>query len=517
MKIQTYKKSQPKVIKKAPFIRYLIFGFLLPITFGTALGFLPGCKKFVEIPPPTTQLVTASVFNNNATASSALTVIYAQMFSVASYSLAASPGLLSDELTSYASSGIYFQEYTNAMLATGGLGYGPWNNNAYNYIYQANAIIAGLQSNTGVSPAVKQQLTGEAYFIRAFWHFYLTNCYGDVPLVTTTNYAVIDVLPRTPRVQVLQQVVSDLTTAQGMLNKNYVDVSDTTTTTERTQPNKAAATALLARAYLYLGDYSNQNATDYGYAYNDANTVITNGSYSLCPNLSGPANSVFLKNSSEAIWQLATPLPATVNTYIGNAFILLAAPGSSNVTISTQLLNAFEPGDQRKTNWIGSITSGGKTYNFPYKYKVQTGGTTITEYTMVMRLAEQYLIRAEAQAHGAGGGIAGAIADLNTIRARAGLPPTTLTTSSTQSEVLTAILHERQVELFTEWGARWFDLNRAALNNPTGVNVSNVMGSPGNVCQFKGGTWNPDGHQMLYPIPINEITLDPHLTQNTGY
>jgi hypothetical protein len=499
MKNQLYKKGKSNLIEKIPFTHYLIFGFLL-----SAFGFMPGCKKFVEIPPPTSQLVTASVFNNNASASSALTVIYAQMFGLQSSTMALSTGLLGDELTSNASSGTNFQEYTNAMISTGT--YGPWNNNAYNYIYQANVIIAGLQSNTGVSPAVKQQLTGEAYFIRAFWHFYLTNCYGDVPLVTTTNYAVNDVLARTPRVQVLQQVVADLKTAQGMLNTNYVDVSDTITTTERTQPNQAAATALLARAYLYLGDYSNQNATDYGNAYTAASAVIGNSAYSLCSNLSGP-NSVFLKNSSEAIWQLATPLPATNNTNDGALFILLAAPGSNNFTISTQLLNAFEPNDQRKTNWIGSITVGGKTYYFPYKYKVQTGGTTITEYTMVMRLAEQYLIRAEAQAHGAGHGIAGAIADLNVIRTRAGLPPTTVTTSSTQAQVLAAILHERQVELFTEWGHRWFDLNRTGNTNA----VMSVV-SPS-----KGGTWSSDGHQMLFPIPINELTLDSHLTQNHGY
>src|SRR6202000_1804437 len=98
--------------------------------------------------------------------------------------------------------------------------------------------------------------TGEAKFIRAFWHLYLTNVYGDVPLALTTDYNVTGKLSRTPRVQVLQQVITDLKDAQSSLNSNYVDVTDTTATTERVRPNKAAATALLARVCLYLGDYA---------------------------------------------------------------------------------------------------------------------------------------------------------------------------------------------------------------------------------------------------------------------
>ena len=162
----------------------------------------------------------------------------------------------------------------------------------------------------------------------------------------------------------------------------------------------------------------------------------------------------------------------------------------------------------RFKNWLGIYTAPNtnKQYYFPYKYKSYQSGKPVTEYYMVLRLGEQYLIRAEARAQQ--GNISGALADLNSIRNRAGLASYTGPTDNTS--LLTAILHERQVELFTEWGHRWLDLKRTNT-------VNSIMGSPGNVCQAKGGTWNSDGHQAVFPIPLSEMNLNHNLTQNSGY
>jgi starch-binding outer membrane protein, SusD/RagB family len=461
--------------------------FLILITSFTA------CKKFVEIPPPTTELVTASVFNNDATATAAQIQIYIQMNQAGeSYYMAQENGLLADELNNYSTVSNQVQYYTNALLASQNPG--PWSR-AYNYIYQANAIIAALTNNSAVSPAVQEQLIGESKFIRAFWHFYLTNLYGDIPLVTSTNYTVNASTVRTPQAQIYQQIITDLKDAQNLLNINYVDASDTSITSERVRPTKWAATALLARVYLYTGDYSDAAA--------QATTVINNtGSYSLCSNL----NNVFLANSTEAIWQLQIPLPASnLATLDGNYFILVAAPGlgtNNSNTISAELLNAFENGDGRRSNWVDSIILGTNTYYFPYKYK-QYQSSTAGEYVMVLRFAEQYLIRAEAE--GNLGDSSGAITDLNIIRNRAGL---TNYSAVNNGSLLTAIIHERQVELFTEWGHRWFDLIRTG-------NAIAVMGGPTGVCAAKGGTWSPNWE--LYPIPQSDRSNDPNLTQNVGY
>lgn len=480
----------------------LVFGALLCL-----IGF--GCKKFVQIPPPQTQLVTTNVFSNNATATSALTNIYTLMWTNAeSYFASQCIGIYADELNSSSISTAQVQLYTNSLLATTTANnYGPWTN-AYKYIYDANAVIENLQKVSGCSPAVKQQLSGEAYFIRAFWHFYLTNIYGDVPLALSTSYTINNSISRTARVQVLQQVVKDLQIAQGLLNPNYVDASDTISTTARVRPNQASATALLARAYLYLGDYSGQNMGDYAKADSAATAIIGNSVYGLTT-----LGNVFSPTSKEAIWQIQTPSP-TSSTYAvtdGQFLILTGAPGTNvnnTVTISPQLMGAFESGDQRQSAWIGAITVNKTTYYFPYKYKVNSlnySSSNITEYDTPLRLGEIYLIRAEARAHE--GNITGAQSDLNAIRTRAGLGNTT---ASTQASLLTAILHERQVELFTEWGHRWFDLCRTG-------NAPSVMGPPGNVCQAKGGIWFSNNYQLLFPIPQADRNIDFNLSQNPGY
>ncbi len=454
--------------------------------------FFTGCKKFVDVGAPPTQMVTLNVFKTSATATAALQNIYVQMYnSTEFFNLERETGLLSDELKDYSGSPTTLQYYTNSMTADNY--FGPWNN-AYNFIFQANAILEGLKDNDAIAPSITKQLTGEAKFVRAFWNFYLTNCYGDVPLANSTSYTVNKSLARTPQAEVYQQIVNDLTDAQSLMSERFVDASDTTETSERVRPSKWAATALLARVYLYTKDYGKAEA--------QATAVINNTNYfSLATDL----NQVFLANSTEAIWQLGVPSPNLYNTPEGYFFILQGEP--STQAISDELIAAFEPDDQRFVNWVNSYTTPDPptvTYYYPFKYKI-FDDPSVSEYSTIFRLAEQYLIRAEARAHGAGTGLTGAISDLNEIRTRAGLPDYAGTED--EPSVASAILHERQVEFFTE-GHRWFDLIRTN-------SVNSVLGSPGNVCQSKGGSWSSDW--QLFPIPQGDRSRNRNLSQNHGY
>lgn len=452
------------------------------------------CKKIVDVEGPDTSINAANVYLNNATASAVLTGVYTNMSKSIFQnggipSLSFYLGLSADELTLYSGSTnvTYGAYYANALTNQNTLGSDFWNN-LYQTIFVTNSAIEGLTVSNSLTPGVKQQLLGEAKFMRAFCYFYLVNLYGDAPLALTTDHKINATLSRAPKNAIYQQIIIDLKDAQNQLSSNYLKANLIGSTTERVRPTKWAATALLARVYLYTGDNLNAAA--------QATAVINNSSTYNLTNL----NIAFLKNNSEAIWQLQ-PVLSGYNTQEARLFILPSS-GPSNplfpVYLNTDVVNSFEIGDQRKAIWTNNITVGVNNYFYSFKYKVSTG--EVTEYTMVLRLAEQYLIRAEARTKQ--NDFSGAQADLNVIRSRAGLPNTT---ANDNVSLLNAILHERQVELFTEWGHRWLDLKRTG-------NVDAVMGM---VTPTKGGTWQTT--DQLYPIPETELLKAPQLTQNPGY
>jgi hypothetical protein len=463
-----------------------------------------GCKKFLQVPPPSTEITGVTVYSNATSAVAVMTGLYSNMMagpelSSGVLSIGWFMGLAADELTSYDPGNLeQSQFYLNALTSFSQLNsnYYFWTE-LYNDIYTTNAVLEGVKNSGAITDSAKKQIIGEAEFMRAFLNFYATNLYGNIPLVTTTNYQVNNTLFRTAKDTVYQQIIADLLDARSKLSEGFVDASGFSTT-ERTRPNAGAVAALLARVYLYTNRWDSAEA--------EATTVISNSSsYSL-----DSLNAVFLANSTEAIWQLEPSYPG-VNTWDASYYNLqgLPSPGQSNsVALSSFLTASFESGDERYTNWIGFFTPDSiNYYYYPYKYKVWQPGQPVTEYTMVLRLAEQFLIRAEARAEqGNINGGTGALADLNVIRNRAGLPNYSGPTD--QQSILAAILHERRVELFTEWGHRWFDLSRTN-------NLNSVMGSPENVCQLKGGTWNPDW--ALLPIALQELQINSHLVQTPGY
>lgn len=461
---------------------------------------ISGCKKFVEVPAPITSTNAANVYTSDLTAAAVLTGIYTNISfqdgnSYADItSLSSFAALSADELTLYEQTNTtYLPFYINNITSLTSTGV-FWTI-FYPYIFIANSAIEGLNNSTGLTPAVKQQLLGEARFVRAFCYFYLVNLYGDIPLVVSSNYKKNSLLIRTPASLVYQQIITDLIDAKNLLSTNYLQ-SDALTpypisSAQRVRPTKWAAAALLARAYLFIGDYPDAESM--------ADSVIMNGSlYSL-----GRLNTAFLENSSETIWSLQpTGTGAQSNTGDGALFVLPSTgPGGMHtVYLSNSVVNSFELNDQRRTNWVDSVIAGGITYYYAYKYKIGAVDATTQEYIMVLRLAEQYLIRAEARAQQ--NKIGGAQADLDTIRARAGL---SITEANEKTSLLTAILHERQVELFTEWGHRWIDLKRTNK-------INEIMTI---VTPTKGGSWS--SFKSLYPVPQSEINFDPNLKQNNGY
>ncbi|MFI5138329.1 MAG: RagB/SusD family nutrient uptake outer membrane protein [Sphingobacteriales bacterium] len=440
------------------------------------------CKKFVDIPPSPQLIATGAIFSDDNTAIAAADGMYASMRtgspSFENGAISIYCGLSADEIVNTSSSSAYGPFFKNAIPANNTTILATFWAGPYNTIYRANAILEGLNKATALSDSVKKQLTGEMKVVRALTYYYLTNLYGDVPLVTSSDYKQNATVARTASAKIYQQMVADLTDAESLLNNNYASMG-------KARPNKQTATALLAKVYLSAKDWTNAEA--------QASQVINSGLYNLVTDL----NSVFSEDSNETIWEIASPGEAG-NTAEGTMFIPSSSKVKPTFTMSPYLLNAFEPGDLRAANWLNSNTVSGATYYYPYKYKNRTTAS-VTEYDIVLRLAEQYLIRAEARAQQSSSKIPDAINDLNMIRSRAGLAP--LPNTISQSQCLAAVAQERRVELFAEWGQRWFDLKR------TGT-IDGILG------QEKTG-WQP--YDAYYPIPYKQIIANPALTQNPGY
>jgi len=441
-----------------------------------------GCDSFVDVGLPNSQLSSGTVFEERATANAAMTNIYAKLRDTGLLSgnasgMSVALGVYADELDYYGvSTGETQFLYTNNVLPTSGV-VTEWWSRSYNQIYAANTVYEGVNNSTKLAQADKDQLMGEALFVRALVHFSLTNLFGAVPYITTTNYQQNQTVNKISTQEVYDRCIADLTAAQALL-PDY-DFSGS-----RVRPNKWVATALLARVYLYNGNYAE--------AANEASAVLNeSGTYSLVTDF----DSAFLKDSPSTLWQLI-PQNNGASTGEGANFIFNSGPPPF-VALSSALVTAFEPGDLRRVHWVRAITNGSDTWYHAYKYKQQSFAGSSSEYSIVLRLSELYLIRAEARAKQ--GFLSGAQDDLNVIRNLAGLPDTT---ASSQEALLSAILQERRVEFFTESGHRFLDLKRAGQV----TTVLDVV-KPG---------W--DVHEALFPLPQNELLLNPNLEpQNAGY
>jgi tetratricopeptide (TPR) repeat protein len=440
------------------------------------------CDDFTAIDTPVSQLNTAAVFEEKNTAYSAMANVFAQMrdngmLTGKTTGMQKEMGLYADELTWYGNSAQSSANFfTNTLIPTHPT-LASWWNNSYSQIYASNAVIEGVAGSTKLFQADKDQLTGEAKFARAFVHFYVLQLWGNVPYVTGTDYTYNSTVKRLPTAEVYAKIIEDLESAIILLPEEYTNPT-------RVRPNSYAAQALLARVYLYAGMWTE--------AANSASTVLNKtDTYIWVTEL----NNIFLKGSTATIWQYAPRTP-TRNTDEGTTFIFNAGPPNS-VALTSSLVNTFEAGDQRKAKWIRSISKGNTIWYHAYKYKKTGSNTPQLEFSIVLRLAEMYLIRAEARARQ--GELTNAKDDLNVIRNTAGLGNTT---AVTQDEILNAIMHERQVELFSEFGHRFFDLRRFDVLDQT---LSGVKAD-----------WNNTDN--LLPLPQTELNLNPNIgPQNSGY
>ena len=450
------------------------------VILGLVLTALSSCKKFVDVDIADNLIQKEDTFTSDNSATSATLALYSYYPTVNSLQYVTwLGGLAADELQNTTSTTELIQFSQNVVATNNSYPLNYLWNYPYQVIRESNAIIDGVTKSAAITPAVKDQLIGEAKFFRAYMNFNMVNYFGGVPIVTDPLESNSANLPRAAATEVYAHIITDLKDAQNLLPTTYVG-----TAALRVRANKWAATALLAKVYLYTKDYANAEL--------ESTKIIASGTYTM----STLANT-FVNTSSETILQLSTLYGASsFSTYRTALQTDNIAPPA--YVLYTDFTKGFELNDNRKTSWIDSTTFNAIKYYRINKYKLPTRSALPAgnEFTVLFRLGEQYLIRAEARAQQ--GNISGAQSDVNVIRTRAGLR-NTLAADLTSLSV--AIAKERKLELFGETGNRWFDLKRTGTADA-------VLGA-------LKPTYKTTS--QLMPIPVTQILANGNLVQNPGY
>jgi starch-binding outer membrane protein, SusD/RagB family len=448
------------------FYKYLIPAILLIST--------SGCKKFLTV-QPVNEVSDAATIVDATSSETAVRGIYRTMAQNYYGGLYETFGYLGgDDIVWTGSQAVIQQFISHSITSDNGNLETVWSG-IYQTINGANNVIAKVPKvvDPTFTAGQQNQLTGEGYFVRALAYFDLARCWGGVPitLTPTTTATQKNGIPRSTLAQTYAQVFSDLDAADSLLS--------TPTAQNPVRANKETAWALKARYYLYQKDYVNAEA----YA---TKIIADNNNYQLLTPFSSwfyPASAVATKesvfelsynstyqNSSRGYWQ--PPANGGTRQWAPNATLV-------------GLLNNPQIGGGRSA--LIGVVSATNTYYGNLFYR-----SPATDPSYIIRIAEVYLIRAEARAQQ--NELSGALADLNAIRTRAGLPNST---AIAQSDILLAIEQENRVEFALE-PHRWFDLVRTGR-------AQAVLGVS-------------DPNQLLFPIPITEIQLsNGNLTQNPGY
>jgi len=444
------------------------------------------CEDFLEVGVPNHKIVSETVFENDDTALSAMTGIYNELFNASfsggwNYSVTVLAGLSADILQPINPESPTFGEfYQNEITPDNSPNLSLWSS-AYNIVYMTNAILEGLEQSDDLTEQTKIRLEGEAKFIRAFTYFYLVNIYGDVPLVLTTDYRDNSLVSRDSAEEVNAQILSDLESALDLLGTEYLAA-------ERTHVNRFVVMAFLARVHLYQQNWEQAETLS-------SEVIAQTSTYEILEDL----DQVFLANSREALWQISPIGRGNILTSTGEGQVFIGTSRSA-LKLADSFIENIDPQDKRLSNWVNIFTNATRNFYFPYKYKDRSSLSNITEYSMVLRLAEQYLIRAEAKAMQ--GNLSGAIADVDIIKSRAGIDLIEETNPGISiEELLKVIMEERKLELFAEWGHRWLDLKRT--------------GKAAEVLEAKTFLWQDT--DLLYPMPEAERMKNPNLGQNLGY
>lgn len=487
----------------------------LAIIFLCIVGLFTSCKKYLNEGPINTP-TDASFWTSERAAASGLAGAY---------------GLLRTALTNghayfifgdaTANEFTYGGDWTLASLSSNNrwnFNYVPYNEGVlhnwtsfYQVISQCNLIISKVpqiaDANFQDDPtATKNQILGEAYFIRAYCYYYITQVWGQ-PVIVTQSYTDpihAQPLPRSSDADGFAQAVSDLKQSISLLKYGYTDQ-----TKVAVQANKGSAFALLSKVYMWQKQYQAASSA--------ADSVINKGNYTL----ESGANyaSIFKGQDPESIFEmnmLYSPNQNEAQDGTGGAFsIFLADPlvngKSDSWAVNTDLINNLYDTTSTTQDARVKATFYGlgntkplmsKYANVIYQNPSQKTLPFVSNNMVLLRLADILLVKAEAETNLGHPG--NGLTYLNMVRQRAGLDPAVPISKSDQ---LYTIMDERGRELFGE-GQWYFDLVRSGFINDPNYN-NPIDGYLPNRITNRGYLWPLDLRTLL--------PQDPLLTQNAWW
>ncbi|MDB5120031.1 MAG: RagB/SusD protein [Sphingobacteriales bacterium] len=353
----------------------------------------------------------------------------------------------------------------------------------YRTINRVNNVIAKVSAvhDPLLTDITKNQLLGEAHFIRALAYFDLVRTWGGVPLITKPTILPTDNIgiKRSTADEIYTFILNDLEQAELLLPlPSTIAVGSS----DRYRINRKTVFALKARYFLYKNNWT--KAEEY------ADKIVSDAaSYKLLK----PFNSFFAndaRGTQESVLEVFYNGTTEQNAH-KNQWLPQTLGGTRQ----------WAPNDAFVALVNDPVTGGGRSTLVAKDNQNRWYGTlyyrpTPSDPSYIIRTAELYLIRAEARAQQSDADVTklvGAISDLNAVRDRAGLAPTT---AITKADVLLAIENERRLEFAYE-PHRWFDLVRTGRAK-TVLNIT-------------------EDFRLLMPIPAEQILADPTLNQNPGY
>ncbi|MEI9942803.1 MAG: RagB/SusD family nutrient uptake outer membrane protein [Chitinophagaceae bacterium] len=342
----------------------------------------------------------------------------------------------------------------------------------YKTINISNNIIATVPAINDVtfSQADRNNSRGEAFFLRAYSYFDLVRLWGNVPIQTKPTKTTADAegIGNSTAAVVYKQVEQDLDSAETLLSS----------TVNRNRANKFTAKALKARLYLYLKEWAKAES----YA-----TELINSTANF--KLVKPYNLFYAsKNTTESIFEIDYTIN-NKNSWASNWFASNITGGKKELLPTDEFIALAKDPTISGDRSALLLTVSGVTYG-NMNFKIATGDDQV----YAIRIAEMYLIRAEARTEKSTPDFLSALEDLNAVRSRANAPA--IATVADKNELIDKILLERRIEFAYE-SQRWFDLIRKGK-------AQSVLGIT-------------DATKLLFPIPKQQILVNPALVQNPGY